>query len=83
MDLEDYAGSEIAVAVAATAAILSPRVRGAVRKGLVFGLAGALMAGDAVASFARGVSRGAQQVGVPGTTGAKSSGNGATATEGD
>lgn len=82
MDLEDYASSEIAVAVAATAALMSPRVRQTVRRGLVFGLAGALMAGDAVASFARGISRGVQQVSMPGAAGAESPGTGGTTTEG-
>src|SRR5919107_2661988 len=61
MDLEDFVESEVAVAVAATAAVLSPRVRGVLRSGAVYGLAGALIAGDAVASVARGAGRGAQQ----------------------
>lgn len=61
MALDDYAGSEVAVAVAATAAVLSPRVRGWLRRGAVYGLAGAMMAGDAVASFAHGVAQGAHQ----------------------
>lgn len=65
MALDDYAESEIVVAVAATAAILSPRVRRFLRKGAVYGLAGALMAGDAVSSFTRGVARGAQQAAAP------------------
>ena len=81
MDIEDFASSEIAVAVAATAAILSPRVRQTVRKGLIFGLAGVMMAGDAVASFARGVSRGAQQVTTPGAA-EQGAGQDATAVEG-
>jgi hypothetical protein len=58
MDLEDFVESEVAVAVAATAAILSPRVRGVLRSGAVYGLAGALIAGDAIGSIARGVVRG-------------------------
>ena len=61
MDLEDFANSEVAVAVAATAAVLSPRVRGVLRRGAVYGLAGGLIAGSAVASAARGVGHGAQQ----------------------
>jgi hypothetical protein len=59
--LDDFLESEVAVAVAATAAVLSPRVRGVLRSGAVYGLAGALIAGDAVASVARGAGRGAQQ----------------------
>ena len=61
MALDDFVESEVAVAVAATAAILSPRARGLLRRGAVYGIAGVLMAGDAVSSVARGVGRGAQQ----------------------
>ncbi len=53
--------SEVAIAVAATAAILSPRVRGILRKGAVYGLAGAFAIGDSVGSFSRSVGRGAQR----------------------
>ena len=61
MALEDFLDSEVAVAVAATAALTSPRVRGVLRRGAVYGLAGVLTAGDMMASFARGAARGAQQ----------------------
>ena len=61
MALEDYLESEVVVAVAATAAVLSPRVRGVLRRGAVYGLAGVLRAGDAISSAAPAVSRGAQQ----------------------
>ena len=61
MALEDYLESEVVVAVAATAAILSPRVRGVLRRGAVYGLAGVLRAGDAISSAAPNVSQGAQQ----------------------
>ena len=61
MALEDYLESEVVVAVAATAAVLSPRVRGVLRRGAVYGLAGVLMAGDAVSSAARNVAPGVQQ----------------------
>lgn len=63
MDLDDYLESEVAIAVAATAAVLSPRVRGWLRRGAVYGLAGAFIAGDAVSSVARSAGRGAQQAG--------------------
>jgi hypothetical protein len=59
MALDDFLESEVAIAVGATAAVLSPRVRGLLRSGAVYGLAGALIAGDAVASVARGAGRGA------------------------
>ena len=61
MALDDFLESEVAIAVGATAAVLSPRVRGLLRSGAVYGLAGALIAGDAVASVARGAGRGASQ----------------------
>ena len=61
MGLKDYTDSHVGVAVAATAIVCSPRMREMLRRGAVHGVAGALMAGDAVASFARGVGRGAQQ----------------------
>jgi hypothetical protein len=61
MALDDYMESEVAIAVAATATLLSPRVRRVLRSGAVYGLAGALIAGDAVSSIARGAGRGAQQ----------------------
>jgi hypothetical protein len=59
--LDDFLESEVAIAVAATATLLSPRVRRVLRRGAVYGLAGAFIAGDAVASAARGAGRGAQQ----------------------
>ena len=53
MALDDYLESEVVVAVAATAAVMSPRVRGVLRRGAVYGLAGVLRASDAVSSAAR------------------------------
>jgi len=50
MAVEDFLESEVAVAVAVTAAVLSPRVRGVMRRGLVYGVAGVLKAGDALSS---------------------------------
>ena len=61
MALEDYLESEVVVAVAASAAVLSPRVRRVLRRGAVYGLAGVLRAGDAISSAAPAVSQGAQQ----------------------
>ncbi len=52
MTLEEYMESEVVVAVAATAAILSPKARRVLRRGAVYGLAGVLMARDAIASAA-------------------------------
>jgi hypothetical protein len=61
MDFEDFLEPEVGVAAAVVAAVASPQVRRVVRRGAVLGLAGVLMAGDAVTSFARGLSHGAQQ----------------------
>lgn len=61
MALEDYLEPEVGIAVAVTAAVASPQVRNVLRRGAVYGLAGLLMAGDAVSTLAQGVKRGAQQ----------------------
>jgi hypothetical protein len=60
MALDDYLESEVVVAVAATAAVMSPRVRGVLRRGAVYGLARVLRAGDAVSSAARNAAPGVQ-----------------------
>ena len=61
MAVEDYLEPEVAVAVAITAAVASPRAREVMRKGAVYGIAGVLKAGDALGAFGRGLGRGAQQ----------------------
>jgi len=61
MDLEDFLEPEIAIVAVVTAAVFSPRVRNFLRRGAVYGLAGALIAGDAVTSFARSLGQGFQQ----------------------
>lgn len=58
MGIEDLASSESALIAAATATVLSPRVRETLRRGAVYGVAGALKAGDVVAGAARGAARG-------------------------
>ncbi|MDP9457926.1 MAG: hypothetical protein M3Q60_19630 [Actinomycetota bacterium] len=60
MALDDYLESEVVVAVAATAVVMSPRVRGVLRRGAVYGLAGVLRAGDAISSVARNAAPGVQ-----------------------
>lgn len=60
MGLSDFVKGESAVVAAVTAAAVSPEVRGAVRKGAVYGVAGVLKAGDIVAAAARGAARGVQ-----------------------
>jgi hypothetical protein len=59
MAMEDWMDSEVAVAVAATAAVLSPRFRRVLRRGAVYGVAGVLKATDVATATARGVARGA------------------------
>lgn len=64
MALEDYMEPEVAVTAAVAAAVFSPKVRRVVRRGLVYGMAGVLIAGDAISSFARSVGQGIQETGV-------------------
>jgi hypothetical protein len=59
MALDDLLESEVGLAVAATAAVLSPRVRSGIRRGAVYAVAGALVAGDALVDVARSVGEGA------------------------
>jgi hypothetical protein len=66
MQLDDYVEPEVGVAIAAVAVILSSRLRQVVHRGAVYGVTGALAAGDAVTSFGRGVSRGWHSPGAPG-----------------
>jgi hypothetical protein len=71
LDIESYAEPEVAVAAVVVAAAVSPPVRRSLRKGLVYGLAGLLVAGDKVAAAASGVAGGVRR--------AVGSGNGAPA----
>ena len=52
MALEEFMEPEVAIAVAVTAAVASPPVRKAIRKGAVYGLAGLLIARDKVMALA-------------------------------
>jgi hypothetical protein len=61
MALDDFMEPEVAVAVAVTAAVASPPVRRVLRRGVVYGLAGLLMAGEKISAAARGIAHGAQQ----------------------
>ena len=63
MALEDYLEPEVAVTAAVTAAVFSPTARKIIRKGAVYGMAGVLIAGDAISSFVRSVGQGVQQAG--------------------
>ena len=61
MEFEDFLEPEVGIAAAVVAVIASPQLRRFVRKGAVYGVAGALIASDAVTSFARGVQQTAKQ----------------------
>ncbi len=65
MALDDYLEPEVAIAVAVTAAVASPPVRKVLRRGLVYGLAGLMMAGDKIAATAREIAHNAQQTAAP------------------
>jgi len=63
MALEDFTDPEVAVVAVVAAAVFSPKVRGWLRRGAVYGTAGVLVAGDAISSVARGVGQSVQQAG--------------------
>jgi len=58
MEFEDYLEPEIAVTAAVTAALFSPRGRQIIRRGVVYSIAGVMIAGDAITSFARNIGHG-------------------------
>ncbi len=60
MALEDYMEPEVAVTAVVVAAIASPKARQVLRRGAVYGLAGILTAGDAIASVGKSIGRGVQ-----------------------
>lgn len=61
MALDDFAEPEVAATAIVAAAIFSPRVHKLLRKGTVYGLAGALIVGDTVSSFGKSVVHGFQK----------------------
>ena len=50
--VDDYLDAHVAIAVAATAAVFSPRARKMLRRGVVYGVTGVLMASDALSAAA-------------------------------
>jgi hypothetical protein len=60
MPLENYAEPEVAVAAVVVGAAASPSVRRVVRRSVVYGLAGALIAYDRASAAVRGVAQGVQ-----------------------
>jgi hypothetical protein len=69
MALDDYLEPEVAIAVAVTAAVASPPVRKVLRRGLVYGLAGLMVAGDKITAAARDIAQSAQQTAAPANNG--------------
>jgi hypothetical protein len=63
MAVDDYLEPEVAVTAAVTAVIFSPQGRKILRKGAVYGLAGLLVAGDALSSLGRSIGQGLQRAG--------------------
>jgi hypothetical protein len=68
----DLFDKEVVMAVGATAALMSERARRVLRRGAVYGIAGVMSAGEAVASAAKSVGRDGDRVssnghGEPGT----------------
>jgi hypothetical protein len=61
MALDDYLEPEVAIAVAVTAAVASPPVRKVLRRGLVYGLAGLLVAKDKITAVGQNVAQGVRQ----------------------
>jgi len=69
MALEDFIEPEVGVAVVVTAAVASPRIRKVIRQGLVYGIAGLLIAGDKLKAAASGVAQKARQMTAGATNG--------------
>jgi hypothetical protein len=55
MAADDYIDEKVGVAVAASAAVFSPKVRNLLHRGAVVGVSGVLIATDMVAGFLRGL----------------------------
>lgn len=71
MAVDDYMDSNVAVAVAATTAALSPPVRKVLHRGAVYGVTGVLMLGDLISGFGRGMGRGLRSASQPLENGAE------------
>ena len=68
MEFEDFIQPEVGIAAAVVAALFSPRARNVMRRGLVYGTAGVLMAGDTIRSLTKNVGQNVQQMRTPGET---------------
>ena len=63
MDPEDFLAPEVGITAVVVAAIFSPRARKLIRQGAVYGMAGLLVAGDAITSLGLSFGQGVQQAG--------------------
>jgi len=79
MDPEDFLAPEVGITAVVVAAIFSPRARKLVRQGAVYGMAGLLVAGDAIASVGRSFGQGVQQAGASMANAAQNTANQAKA----
>jgi hypothetical protein len=61
MALEDFTDPEVAIVAAVAAAVFSPKVRGWLRRGAVYSMAGVLVAGDAISSVAQDIGNSVQR----------------------
>ena len=67
--MADLFDKEVVMAVGATAALMSERTRRVLRRGAVYGIAGVMSAGEAVASAAKSVGRDAERASSNGEAG--------------
>ena len=75
MALEDFTDPEVAIVAAVAAAVFSPKIRGWLRRGAVYSMAGMLVAGDAISSAARGIGKGVQHAGETSANSAQNTAN--------
>src|SRR5438045_3189607 len=75
MDPEDFLAPEVGITAVVVAAIFSPRARKVIRQGAVYGMAGLLVAGDAMASLAHSFGQGVQQAGASMSNAAQNTAN--------
>ncbi len=61
MGIDDYLETRTAAAAATAAAVVSPKARDLLRRGVVYTLAGVLRAGDVTIAAGRGAVRGAKE----------------------
>jgi hypothetical protein len=82
MALEDFTDPEVAIVAAVAAAVFSPKVRGWLRRGAVYSMAGMLVAGDAISLAARGIGKGVQHAGETSANSAQNTANQANTSSG-